>query len=324
MTRTFAILAFRLAQAGGVALLVGIATFLMMRSLPGDLAFRVAAGRYGYDNTTAEVAAQVREELGLDRGPLYAFAEWIADLAQFNLGTSLVTGESVWTEIAHQFGATLQLAATAVIFAMLIALPVGVWCGLHVGGRADRLLIVLSSVLRAVPQFLLGLLLIVVFAVQFGLLPAAGHGELRHLLLPALTLALGLAAASARITRDAMHSVASSPHYEFARWKGLSDGEVLRRHGLRNIAAPVLTYLGLQFVFLAEGVVVVETIFGWPGIGHALIHAIFHRDVPMVQGTALVMGLGFVLVNTLVDLAVLRIDPRTTARAQPALEGQDG
>ena len=104
----------------------------------------------------------------------------------------------------------------------------------------------------------------------------------------------------------------------------LSEGEVLRRHGLRNIAAPVLTYLGLQFVFLAEGVVVVETIFGWPGIGHALIHAIFHRDVPMVQGTALVMGLGFVLVNTLVDLAVMRIDPRTHARRKVVPEVHHG
>ncbi len=324
MTRIFAILGFRLAQAGVVALLVGVATFLMMRSLPGDLAYRIAAGRYGYDNTTAEVAAQVREELGLDRGPLLAFADWIADIARFNLGTSVVSGESVWAEIVHQFGATLQLAAAAVIIAMVMALPVGVWCGLHVGGRADRVLIVVSSVLRAVPQFLLGLMLIVLLSVQFRLLPAAGHGEMRHLLLPALTLSLGLAAASARITRDAMDAVARSPLYEFARWKGLNEGEVLRRHGLRNIAAPVLTYLGLQFVFLAEGVVVVETIFGWPGIGHALIHAIFHRDVPMVQGTALVMGLGFVLVNTLVDLAVMRIDPRTDARRKAAPEVHHG
>ena len=324
MNRLAGIFAFRLMQAGGVALVVGIATFVMMRSLPGDQAFRIAAGRYGYDNTTAEVAAQVREELGLDRGALLAFAEWIADIASFKLGTSLVSGETVWSEIAHQFGASLQLAATAVVLALILALPVGIWCGLHVGGKADRLLIIISSVLRSVPQFLLGLILIVLVAVQFRLLPAAGHGQPDHLILPATTLALGLAAALARITRDAMHNVARSPYYEFARWKGLSEREVLWRHGLRNIAAPVLTYLGLQFVLLAEGVVVVETIFGWPGIGHALIHAIFYRDVPMVQGTALVMGLAFVLVNTVVDLVVTRIDPRSSARETTSSRGDHG
>ncbi|MCZ4290777.1 ABC transporter permease [Hoeflea alexandrii] len=309
------ILGFRLAQAGVVGVIVGIATFVMMRALPGDLAFRIAAGRYGYDNTTAEAAAQVRDELGLDQGPLLAFLDWIGDIARFDLGRSLVSGETVWSEITHQLGASLQLAGAAVLLAMLIGLPVGIWCGLRAGSTADRLLILISSAARAMPQFLLGLVLIVIFAVQLRLLPAAGHGDVKHLVLPALTLALGLAAALARITREATHGVAQSSYYEFARWKGLSDRQVFFRHGLRNITPPVLTYLGLQFVLLAEGVVVVETIFGWPGIGHALIHAIFHRDVPMVQGTALVMGLGFVLINTLVDLAITRIDPRGDGRS---------
>ena len=324
MNRTLGVFAFRLAQAGGVALIVGTATFLMMRALPGDLAFRIAAGRYGYDNTTAEVAAQVREDLALDRSPLLAFLGWMADLARFDLGRSLVSGQPVWEEIAHQFGATLQLASAATILAVILGLPAGIWCGLRAGGRSDRLLILLSSALRAMPQFLLGIVLIVIFAVQFRLLPAAGHGELRHLVLPAFTLALGLAAALARIARDATHAVANSPYYEFARWKGLSETQVFMRHGLRNIASPVLTYLALQFVLLAEGVVVVETIFGWPGIGHALIHAIFYRDVPMVQGTALVMGLGFVLVNTVADLVISRIDHRGTHHRRLAGEKRHG
>ena len=318
------ILAFRLAQAGGVGLIVGIATFIMMRALPGDLAFRIAAGRYGYDNTTAEVAAQVREELGLDRGALIAFLDWMSDLSRLNLGQSLVSGGSVWDEIAHQLGASLQLAGASVILAMLVGLPAGVWCGLRVGSLSDRLLILISSALRAMPQFLLGLVLIVIFAVQMRLLPSAGHGEIRHLMLPALTLSLGLGAAIARITRETTHAVANSPYYSFARWKGLSERQVFLRHGLRNIAAPVLTYIGLQFVLLAEGVVVVETIFGWPGIGHALIHAIFHRDVPMVQGTALVMGLSFVGVNMLIDLIIARIQPRNHDSEQDTAKAGHG
>ena len=303
-------LGFRLAQAMGVALVVGLLSFLMMQALPGDAAFRIAAGRYGYDLVTAEAAAAVRAELGLDRGPALAFLGWMADLARLNLGTSLVSGERVSEEIAHQLGASLQLAGAALALSLLIGPPLGLWAGLHAGGRFDRALLVVSAAFRSVPQFLMGLVLIVVLAVQFRLLPAAGHGAPAHFVLPALTLALGLAAASARITRDAMARIEASPHYAFARWKGLSEGQVLWRHGLRNVAAPVLTFLGMQFVTLAEGVVVVETIFGWPGIGHALIHAVFHRDVPVVQGTALVMGLGFVLVNAATDLAVRRIDPR--------------
>lgn len=310
MTAALRALALRLGQAGLVALIVGVIAFLMMQAMPGDMAFRIAAARYGYDLVSADLAQAVRTELGLDAGPAAQFLRWMGDLLRLDLGRSLVSGQSVWDEIAHQLGATLQLAAAALGLSLLIGPPLGVYAGLHAGGRFDHMLLVVAASARAVPQFLLGLVLIVLLAVQFRLFPAAGHGDPAHVVLPALTLALGLAAGSARITRDAMAAVAASPHYAFARTKGLSEGQILRRHGLRNIAAPVVTYLGLQLVLLTEGVVVVETIFGWPGIGHALIHAVFHRDVPMVQGTALVMGLGFVLLNALVDLLARWIDPR--------------
>ena len=310
MKSTLNAIAFRLLQAGGVALVVGVMSFLMMQAMPGDMAYRIAAARYGYDLVTADLADAVRTELGLEAGPLAQFLRWMGDLARLDLGRSLVSGQPVWDEIAHQLGASLQLAAAALGLSLLIGPPLGIYAGLHAGGAFDRGLLVVAAGFRAVPQFLLGLVLIVVLAVQMRLLPAAGHGTPAHFILPALTLALGLAAASARITRDAMAGVAAGAPYAFARTKGLSEAQILRRHGLRNIGAPVVTYLGLQFVLLAEGVVVVETIFGWPGIGHALIHAVFHRDVPMVQGTALVMGLGFVLMNAAVDLIARRIDPR--------------
>ena len=310
MTPLLRAIAFRLMQAAGVALVVGIMSFLMMQAMPGDMAYRIAAARYGYDLVSADLADAVRAELGLEAGPVAQFLYWMGGLARLDLGRSLVSGQPVWDENAHQMGASLQLAAAALGLSLLIGPPLGIYAGLHAGGTFDRVLLVVAAGFRAVPQFLLGLVLIVVLAAQMGLLPSAGHGSLAHFILPALTLALGLAAASARITRDAMAGVAASPLYAFARAKGLSEGQILRRHGLRNIGAPVVTYLGLQFVLLAEGVVVVETIFGWPGIGHALIHAVFHRDVPMVQGTALVMGLGFVSLNAVVDLIARPIDPR--------------
>ncbi|WP_246660289.1 ABC transporter permease [Rhizobium sp. FKL33] len=310
MTSVLRVVAFRLCQAAGVALVVGVMSFLMMQAMPGDMAYRIAAARYGYDIVSAELAEAVRHELNLDAGPLAQFLRWMGDLLQFDLGKSLVSGQSVWDEIAHQLGASLQLAAAAVAMSLMIGPPLGLYAGLHAGGRFDHALLVVASAFRAIPQFLLGLVLIVIVAVQFRLLPSAGYGQVSHFLLPSATLALGLAAASARITRDAMAAVAASPLYAFARTKGLGDRQILLRHGLRNVGAPLVTYLGLQFVLLAEGVVVVETIFGWPGIGHALIHAVFHRDVPMVQGAALVMGLAFVAINALVDLVARIIDPR--------------
>lgn len=306
-------LASRLVQAITVAVLIGVTTFVMMRSLPGDAAFRIAAGRYGYDNVDAAAAASVRAELGLDGPALPALLRWLGDLLRLDFGNSLVSGQPVVDEIGHQLGASVSLAVVAVLLALLIGPPLGVLAGLRPGGWLDRALLVISTGLKAVPQFLMALVLILVLAVQMRWLPAAGHGEARHFILPALTLALGLAAVNARIARDAMARIVAMPFWRFSQWKGLSRRQTLMRHGLRNASVPLLTYLGLQFVTLVEGVVVVESIFGWPGIGHALVHAIFSRDVPMVQGTALVLGLGFVLVNAGIDLAVRRIDPRGAA-----------
>jgi len=303
----------RVVQAITVALLVGSATFAMMRSLPGDAAWRIAAGRYGYDNVNAAAADAVREELGLGGPALPALVRWLGDLVRLDFGDSLVSGQPVIEEIGHQLGASFSLALCAVVLSLLIGPPLGILAGLRPGGALDRVLLVVSTGLKAVPQFLMALVLILVVAVQLRWLPAAGHGEARHFILPSATLALGLAAVNARIARDAMARIADMPFYRFSHWKGLSSGQTLVRHGLRNVSVPLVTYLGLQFVTLVEGVVVVEAIFGWPGIGHALVHAVFSRDVPMVQGTALVLGLGFVIVNAAIDLAVRRLDPRSAA-----------
>ncbi|WP_192964235.1 ABC transporter permease [Phycobacter azelaicus] len=306
-------LGWRLAQAGMVAILVGILSFLMMSTLPGDMIYRIAGARFGYDNVTAENAEIIRAQLG-DPSSITAFASWITGLFRGDLGVSLVTGEAISAEIAHQFGATAQLAAVAIALSILIGPPLGLWAGLNPGSLLDRTVVTLAAVFKSIPQFLLGLVLIVVVAIGMGLLPAAGHGEVRHMVLPGVTLALGLSASTTRITREAVVQARGSEWWRFARWKGLSDRQVMLRHGLRHVSVPLLTLIAAQFVALMEGIVVVETIFGWPGIGHALVHAVFHRDVPMVQGTALVMGLSFVLVNALADIAARILDPREVAR----------
>ncbi|MGR7919580.1 ABC transporter permease [Zobellella denitrificans] len=274
------VLSYRLMQAALVALMVGVLTFILTHALPGDMAFRIAAGRYGYDYVNAAAAAAVRAELGLDL--------------------------PAWQALGHSF----KLAAAAVGLSLLLGPPLGILAGLRPGGRLDRLTLLLATVLRALPQFVIGILLVMLLAVQLGWLPAAGHGTAAHTLLPALTLALGLAAVACRVSRNAMQGVANSAYYAFGRTKGLGEGRVFSRHGLRNVAVPVLAHQAMQLVYLIEGVVVVETLFAWPGIGHALVHAIVARDVPMIQGTALVLGLMFVLLNALVDLLCHRIDPR--------------
>ncbi|WP_104203333.1 ABC transporter permease [Billgrantia saliphila] len=304
------VLAPRLFQAGLVAWMVGTLTFVLTRALPGDMAYRIAAGRYGDDMVNTHAAEAVRAELALDQPALNAYFGWLWDLMNFDLGRSLVSGEPVMRELGHQLGHSLGLALAAVLLSLLIGPPLGLAAGLRPKGALDRISEVVASVLRALPPFAVGLVLVLVFSVTLGWLPAAGHGRTAHTILPALTLALALAAVSSRVARNAMADVAQAPYYAFSRTKGLGERLSFLRHGLRNAAVPVVAYLGVQLVYLIEGVVVVETLFAWPGIGHALVHAIVARDVPMIQGTALVMGLLFVVLNTLVDLVCHLLDPR--------------
>jgi len=303
----------RLIQAVLVALVVGIVSFAMMQALPGDAAYRIAAGRYGYDIMDAQVANMVRLELGLEQPVLLQLWHWLVQLASFDLGKSLVSGYSVWQEVTSQLGASVALAITAVIVSMSIAIPLGFVAGMRAGGVIDRVTLAVSVILRSVPSFALGVVLMLVLALQLKWLPVAGFGELRHFVLPSLALGLSLAAVSNRVVRDSVSAAAKSSWFQFSRTKGLSRAASQRRHVARNVAAPTLAYVGVQLAFLIEGVVIIESVFSWPGIGHALVHAIFERDVPMVQGTALTLGLIFVFLNLAVDLLCRLIDPREQA-----------
>ena len=279
-------------QVVALALIIGTLCFFMVRALPGDLAMRVAASRYGLDLVSGAAADTVRAELGLDQSAWQGLLGWWRDMATLNLGQSLITQRPVWVEVAHHLGATLRLSAAALAVALAVGLPLGLWAGLRPGSWADRASWALAVVLRGTPPFLLSVLLMLLVAVHWGFLPVAGDDE------------------SASLTRSAMQEVAQSPAFEFARTKGLTDMQAMLRHGLRAAAVPVVAYLGVQTLFLVEGALVVETVFAWPGIGHALVHAIFGRDIPIVQGAALAMALMFVLFNLLLDAACVALDPR--------------
>lgn len=291
---------------------VGTLTFILTRQLSGDMAYRIAASRYGYDQVDSAAADLVRTELGLDQPWWQSYGNWLLDLLQLNLGKSLVTGDSVWSEIAHQFGHTLSLALVALVMAIMIGPILGVLAARKENGFFDRFTLVFSTLFRSVPAFIIAIGLITLFSATLRWLPAGGYGKWQHFVLPAFTLALGLSAVSVRVTRAAMLQVKQSEYYQFARLKGLSKWQTFTRHGIRNIAIPVIAYHAVQLVYLIEGVVVVESLFAWPGSGHALAHAIIARDVPMIQGTSLVMGGLFVLLNMCADMLSAWIDPRIT------------
>ena len=308
------VLAQRALQAVSVTLLVSTACFVIVRNLPGDLAFRIAAGRYGYDRVNTASAAAVRADLGLDAPAWRQLTRWWADLVQFDLGTSLVTGNAVVHELRLPVVSSLQLAATALALAVAVGTPVGAAAAWRPGGLLDRMTTLWVAVARSMPPFLLGLLLIMLFSVHLGWLPAVGHGSTANVVLPAATLAVGLSGLFARVTRDTVVELRRSGFVAFAETKGLRGRAVLVRHVLRNAGVTLVAYVGVQALVLIEGVVVVETLFAWPGLGHALVHAIFWRDVPVIQAAAVALALLVVLMNTVVDVTGLALDPRPRRR----------
>ena len=303
----------RLVQALTVAIVVSLICFILVQMLPGDQALQIAQRRYGDDRVSAAAAEAVRAELGLDRPVLAQLLDWVGSTLTGDLGVSQISGTPVWEEIFHQLGATLILAFGALGFALLLGPVLGALAGLRPGGAADRVGMVAAAALRAVPSFVLGIVLMVVFAATLGWLPVAGFESWSNLMLPAAALGMVLAAASARIARDGVVAAMRSPFFAFARLKGLTHAQAVHRHVPRNAAVPLIAYLAVNFALLVEGVVVIEELFAWPGIGHALAHAIEGRDVPMLQGTALTLGLLFVALNTVTDLVLLAIDPRRRA-----------
>jgi peptide/nickel transport system permease protein len=300
---------------------VGVLSFAMTRALPGDAAYRIAASRYGYDMVDSAAAEAVRAELGLDQPAWQQLLNWLGDLVQFRLGNSMVSGDPVMDEIAHQLGHTLQLSLAAWLLAMVLGLLLGTWSALRGTHWSARWIQPLCTVLRASPAFVLGVVLMLALGVHLDWLPVAGHGEPIYLVLPALALALTLLPGMTQVVSQRLQQVLASDAFEFALTKGMPMHAALWRHGLPPLALGTLAYAGMQLVLLVEGVVVVESLVAWPGIGHALVHAVISRDVPMIQGTALAMGLLFVLLNGLMDAAVQWLDPR---QREPASTGTDG
>lgn len=305
----------RLVQALLTAVVLATLCFAFAHALPGDLSLRLAAARVGEERVTPEVVERLRREEGLDRPLGVQYAGWLARVATGDLGRSLVSRKNVWDEILYHGRYTLGLGLIGWLLSYAIALPVGVAAGLRPGGLVDRATLGAAVTLASLPSFLVGIGLISLFALTLRWLPPAGSRTAAHMVLPALTLALGLAAFSVRIVRNAVADVRAAFYMTFARIKGLSPRAAFRDHGVRNAAIPVATFAALQFAYLVDGFVVVETLFNYPGLGELLVKALIARDVPVIMGAGLVIGLMYAGVNLAADLICLQLDPRRMQRA---------
>jgi peptide/nickel transport system permease protein len=289
---------------------VGSVCFLMIHWLPGDLATRIAASRYGPDLMSNQASAAVARELALDQPLVMQWLSWIASLLQANLGYSLVSGDSVWHEVSHQLGATLILSGASLALAIIFGVIAGTIAAARPNGFLDNLLAQLALIFKSLPLFFIALLFILTVAYAQGDLSIAGHSKVENILMPSLTLALPLSFSLARVVRTTAVPILNSNMVEFAQLKGLSKTRAIFYHGLPNTLNPTLAFVSTQAVLLIEGAVVVESIFAWPGVGHALVHAIFARDIPIIQGCAVCMALIFILLNFCVDLVMIKVDPR--------------
>jgi len=293
-----------------VPLWIGISflAFSLSALAPGDPAQVILQRRTG-EVPSEESVSQLREELGLNRPFPVRYALWLVNAARGDFGTSYRTGEPVLQTLMARFPATLELAITALFIGLAIALPLGVISAIKRDTGLDHVTRLGALLGASIPSFWLGYMLILLFAVSLRLLPVAGRGDWRHLALPALTLALGSAASIMRLARASMLEVLDEDYVRTARAKGLARSGVVG-HALRNALNPIVTLTGLRFGRLLGGAVIVETVFAWPGIGTIIVDSIYDRDYPMIQGFVLFIGTVMVVVNLLVDLSYVWLDPR--------------
>jgi ABC-type dipeptide/oligopeptide/nickel transport system permease component len=298
-------LARRLALTLPVLLGVATLVFSLIHLIPGD----PAQAMLGEAAPQADVE-ELRRRLGLDRPLLEQYGTFLVGLLRGDLGTSLRTGQPVTSQILERMPATFELAAAAMLVAVCVSIPLGIAAAVRRGTGVDHAAMTLALTGVSVPNFWLGPLLAIVFAVELGWLPVSGRGTPQHLILPAVSLGAALAAILARMTRASMLEELREQYVLAARARGVARLRAVVRHAFRNSLIPVVTLVGLQFGAVLTGAVITETIFAWPGIGRLLIQSIGFRDYPLVQGCILLIAVTYVGVNLVTDLVYGVLDPR--------------
>lgn len=292
-----------------IPVLLGIATitFVLIYVIPGDPTSSIVGER-----VSPETVKQIKAEMGLDKPFHIQYISYLFRILHGNLGRSFSTKQPVSEAIIEKFPNTLRLAITAMMIAIILGISIGIFAAIKRGSPWDRLVMILAVFGISTPVFWFGLLLIFIFSIRLGWLPASGMGEgnLLYLILPAATLGLRSVALIARITRTSMIEILGEDYITTARAKGLKERVVLINHALRNCLIPLVTIIGLDFGSYLNGSVLTETVFGWPGLGRYAVEGIMKRDIPVVMGTVLFGAFVFVIVNLIVDILYHFLDPR--------------
>jgi peptide/nickel transport system permease protein len=302
-------LARRLVQAVFILLGVSLVTFFLLYMLPAD-PVRQIAGR----SATAQTVENIRAQLGLDQPFVVQYWRYLSGLVQGDLGRSYLQRSEVSELIAARLPATLLLMAGAIVCELILGLTMGIFAALRRGTAVDTGLMLTSFVAVSAPQFVVGLLLLYVFAVRLGWFPIGGYGTFAHLVLPSLTLGILGSGWYARMMRSSMIEVLRQDYIRTARAKGLARRRVILRHALPNAILPIIAMIGIDIGIFMGGIVVVESVFGWPGIGQLAWQAIQRIDIPIIMGVTLVSACAIVLGNLLADLVTPFIDPRIRIR----------
>ena len=303
----------RLAYSAVVLLGVLVVVFALVHLVPGDPVSIALGTRY-----TPQAYEALRTASGLDKPIVEQFFGYLTNAVTGDLGVSFRNGDPVTVILLERLPATVSLALVGIVIALLIAVPLGIWSALHEGKVSDAIIRVASQFGVSVPDFWMGILLIALFASTLHWLPSSGYqplltdpvGWLRHLVLPALTVGLVAGAIMTRFVRSAVLEVAAMGYVRTARSKGLAPRVVTLRHTVRNALIPVLTIVGIQLATILGGVIVVEVVFAWPGLGRLVYNAVAARDYPVIQGAVLLMAALFLLINLIVDALYAVVDPR--------------
>jgi peptide/nickel transport system permease protein len=286
---------------------VSLIAFLIMKLTPGDPVLNVLGLQPTSDPS---FIAAIRAELGLD-DPIYIqYGKFLWRVLHGDLGRSIGSNKPVILLVSEALPRTLLLAVSSMIVAMAIGIPIGMVSSIKQHSVVDHATRVGSIFAASLPDFWLGLMLMMIFSYYLGLTPISGYGRPEHIILPAVTLGVGLAGLITRLTRSSMLEVIRQDYIRAAKAKGMSEREVIFKHALRNALIPIVTVLGLQFGFLLAGAFFVEWVFAWPGIGRLAVQAIQQRDYPVVLGALLVTPIAYVVINIVVDIIYSYIDPR--------------
>lgn len=306
----------RLLQAVPTLLVISFLIFSLLYITPGDPVELILGTEDG--TVTEEQRAVVEEQWGLDKPFLIRYANFVIDTCRGDLGTSYATNQDVFESIMARMPSTLKLAGFSMLLALVVSVPLGILAALKHNSIWDSLATALATIGVSLPKFWFGLVLMIVFALKLGWLPSTGSADLsqglgpflKHIIMPASSLALGMAATQTRMIRSSMLDVLNQDYVRYARSKGLRERVVIWGHALKNAMIPVITVIGGEIGGLLGGAVVTESIFSWPGVGRLAMNSISKRDYPMIQGITLTLCISYLLVNLLIDIVYAWVDPR--------------